>query len=150
MEWLDSNLAVLSGLMAPILLGIVGPLMQRDAGGRELRRIRRHAHLRSLLSDGSEAASKLDDLLALETERYASRISLRIGRKIDGGNLAAIIVVSLIGGGISFGLVTWAQALSGGWAWLLWIVFGAWTLFVLLLVLVGGLSSLYKTDGMGE
>lgn len=132
--------------MVPLLLGVVKPLMEREAGGRELRRIRRHAHLRSLLPNESEAASKLDLLLASEIELFTARVSNRIERKIDGENLATIIVVSLIGGGISFGLVTWAQAVSGVWAWLLWIVFATWTLLVLLLVFVGGFSGLYKTE----
>ncbi|WP_448759515.1 hypothetical protein [Actinomyces oricola] len=120
--------------------------MEREPGGRELRRIRRHAHLRSLLPDGSEAASKMDSLLASEVELFTTRASKRIGRKIDSGNLAAIIIISLFGGGASFALVTFAQALSGVWAWVLWAVFIGWTLFVLLLVFVGGLPNLYKTE----
>lgn len=145
MEWFESNLAVLSGLLVPLLLGIVKPLMEREAGGRELRRIKRHAQLRALLPDDGEAAAKLDTLLATEVDYFASRASRKVGRQVDAANLATIIVVSLIGGGVSYGLVTWAQAVSGVWSGLLWIVFAVWTLFLILLVFLGGLSRFYKT-----
>ena len=150
MEWLQSNLAVLSGLLVPVLLGVVKPLMEREPGGRELRRIRRHAQLRVLLPNGGEAASRLDSLLATEVDGFVSRASKRHGRQIDPGNLATIVVVSLLGSGISFGLVTWAQSVSGIAAWVLWILFAAWTLFVLLLVFVGGFLNLYKTEEKDE
>lgn len=145
MEWLESNLAVLSGLLVPVLLGIVKPLMARESGGRDLRQIKRHAQLRALLPDDGEAAGHLDKLLATEVEHFASRVSRKVGRQIDGANLATIIVVSLVGGGVSYGLVSWAQAVSGFGAGVLWVVFGVWTLSVFLLVFVGGFSRLYKS-----
>lgn len=144
LEWLENNLALLSGVVVPLLLGVVKPLMERQAGGSEFRRIRQHVHLRVELPDGSEAAKKLDRLILQEIEFYVERISPQVGRKLDKANLAAIAVVSLMGGGVSYGLVTWAQAASGVWAWILWIAFFCWGI-VVLLVLVGGLSSLYKS-----
>lgn len=146
MEWLQENLAVLSAVIVPILLGVIGPLISREAGSREYRRVKRHAQLRSLLADGSDAAKKMDVLLEHEVGRLADRSSTRTSRKLNGGNLAAIVVVSLIGGLVSFGLVTWAQAGTGFWAWVAWIAFALWTFSVLVFVLVGGLANLYKTE----
>ncbi|OUD86753.1 hypothetical protein BC477_02070 [Clavibacter michiganensis subsp. michiganensis] len=37
--------------------------------------------------------------------------------------MGAIIVVSLIGGAVSFGLVTWAQAITGFGATIVWVLF---------------------------
>lgn len=142
MGWLEDNLAVLSALFVPVLLGVIGPLTSREAGGRQYRRVRRHAHLRGLLGDGSSAAERMDALLDSEIKMLADRQS----RKLNGANLAAIVVVSIFGAAISFGLVTWAQWSVGFWAWVAWIVFGAWTLFIVLLVFVGGLANLYKQD----
>jgi len=142
MEWLEDNLAVLSALFVPVLLGVIGPLTSREAGGRQYRRVRRHAQLRGLLGDGSSAAKRMDVLLDSEIQLLAERQS----RKVNGANLAAIVIVSILGAAISFGLVTWAQGSDGFWAWIAWVLVGAWTLFIVLLVLVGGLSNLYKQD----
>ncbi len=149
MVWLEENLAVLSAVVVPILLGVIGPLISREAGTREYRRVKRHAQLRSLLTDGSDAAKKMDALLDHEVGRLVDRSSTRASRKLDGGNLAAIVFVSLIGGAVSFGLVTWAQATTGFWAWVAWIGFALWTFAVLIFVLVGGLANLYKTESTG-
>lgn len=142
MGWLRENAAVLSAVVVPLLLGVIGPLRAREAGGRFYRRFRRIAQLRPMLSDGSDAAKRLDALLAAEVEKLAQRHA----RKLDGANLAAIISVSLLGGAVSYGLVSWAQAISGVGAAVVWVLFAVWSLLVLMLVLVGGLSRLYKTD----
>lgn len=144
MSWIEDNLAVISGILVPLLLGIVKPVMERDYGYREIRRITKYAQLRSLLKDGTEAASNVDSLLSVETENLVANRLEQAGRKVDVTNLIVIIVVSLVGGAISFSLVTWAQSVSGVWSGLLWVVFAIWTLFVILLVFVGGLSNFYK------
>jgi hypothetical protein len=144
MNWIEDNLAVMSGIIVPLLLGIVKPVMERDYGYREVRRITKYAQLRCLLKDGTEAAYNIDSLLSMETKNLVDNRREQTGRKIDVTNLIAIILVSLIGGAISFSLVTWAQSVSGVWSGLLWVVFAVWTLFVVLLVFVGGLSNFYK------
>jgi hypothetical protein len=77
-------------------------------------------------------------------DRDVQALSERHSRKIDGPNLGAIIAVSVIGGGISFVLVTWAQSVTDWWVWIPWTLFAVWTGFIVLLVLVGGLPKLYK------
>lgn len=144
MGWIENNLAILSGALVPVLVVVLKPLMEREAGGSRLRRIRRFAQLRSALPDGSLAVTKLDELLACEVESLASISKQRLGRKLDGGTVAAVIIVSLVGGLLSFLLVIWAQNSSGIWATVLWVVVSLWTAFVLLFVLVGGVPNLYK------
>lgn len=145
MGWVEENFAaVLSGVLVPLLVVVVKPLMERDSGGRELRRIRRHAQLRSLMPSESEAAAKLDAILSQELDRFVLRETQRLMRKIDGITIFMMIAFSGVGGAISFGLVTWAQASVGIWAWTLWAVCVVWTLFVLVFVLVGGLTNLYQ------
>lgn len=144
MDWLQDNLAVLSGALVPLLVVILKPIMEREAGGARLRRIKRYAQLRSALPDEGAATVKLDDLLAYEVEHLASATKQRLDRKLDGGTVAAVVCVSLLGGLFSFGLVVWAQASDGAWAVILWILFSLWTAFVLLFVLVGGVPNLYK------
>lgn len=145
MNWFLDNLAVISGVFVPVLLGVIGPLMAREKGSRRHRRIRRIAELRNLLADSNIAVEKVDELIEIEVEQYVEQSVARATRSLDGANLAAIIVVALIGGGFSFGLVTGAQAATGFWSGVLWVVFIGWTVFVIGLVLVGGLANLYKT-----
>lgn len=150
MAWLSDNLAVASGVLVPLLLGVVKPLIEKESGGRTARKLRRHAQLRALLGDDTLAASNMDRLLAEETKMFVDRGVDRLNRKVDGGTVVTIIFVSLVGGAISFGLVSWAQSTEGFGAGLLWVVFGAWTTFILLLVFAGGFSSLYKKDETGD
>lgn len=63
--------------------------------GRFHRRLRRLAQLRRLPPDGSGAADRLGPLLDAEVEKKAKRQA----RKLGGGVLAAIVLVSLVGGG---------------------------------------------------
>ncbi|MBD7956842.1 hypothetical protein H9651_04275 [Microbacterium sp. Sa4CUA7] len=142
MAWLRENAAVLSAVVVPVFLGVIGPMRAREAGGRFYRRVRRLAQLRPLLSDGSSAADRLDELLDSEVEKLAKRHA----RKLNGANLAAIIFVSLVGGAISFGLVTWAQAITGPGAAVVWVLFWLWSFLVAVFVLVGGSQSLYKVE----
>lgn len=142
MSWLRENAAVLSAVVVPLLLGVIGPLRAKEAGGRIYRRVRRLAQIRPLLNDDSTAADRLDLLLADEVESLA----LRHSRKLNTSTLIGIVFVSLIGGAISFGLVTWAQAITGAGAAAVWIAFWVWSLLVIIFVLIGGLPTLYETD----
>ncbi|WP_295844871.1 hypothetical protein [uncultured Microbacterium sp.] len=142
MAWLRENAAALSAVVVPVFLGVIGPLRAEGAGGRVFRRVRRLAQLRSLLPDGSDAAVRVDGLLASEVDDLAKRHERRLNRE----NLAAIIIMSLLGGAISAGLVTWAQVIEGVGSTVVWVLFWLWTVSVLTLVLVGGLSKLYDTN----
>lgn len=68
-SWISSSLAVLSGIFVPLALGFAKPLLERDSGGRALRWLFRHAELRVLLPEGSEARDQLDSLLDAESEK---------------------------------------------------------------------------------
>lgn len=142
MAWLRENAAVLSAVVVPVLLGVIGPLRAREAGGRFYRRVRRLAQLRSHLTDGTAAADRLDELLDAEIGKLAVRHS----RKLDGINLFTIVFLAVVGGVVSFGLVTWAQAISGAGAAAVWVLFWIWSVTVVIFVIVGGLPGLYKSD----
>jgi hypothetical protein len=79
-------------------------------------------------------------LLDFEIQLLAERQS----RKVNGADPASIVVVSIVGAAISFGLVTWAQGSVGFSAWPARFLFGAWTLFIVAIVVIGGLSGLCK------
>lgn len=142
LTWMKDNLAVLSAIFVPLVVAIIGPITSREAGGRLYRRVRRHAQLRSLLTDSEQAAAHMDGLLDHETKQLAQRHT----RRVNVPNLAVVAFITVVGAAVVFGLATWAQATDGFLAVALWGVVAAWSLFVLLLVLVGGIPNFYHPD----
>lgn len=133
----------MTGVIVPILLGIVKPMVAREAESRELRRIRQHAQLRSLLPDNGDAAKEMDFLLKIEIAKLSYRTQSFLNRKVNKSNLFAIIIFS-ISGGLFSSLLAWlAQSTSGGLSVALWGVFIIWTLIVILFVFVGGIPNFY-------
>ena len=133
----------MTGVIVPILLGIVKPMVAREAESRELRRIRQHAQLRSLLPDDGDAAKEMDFLLKIEIAKLSYRTQSFLNRKVNKSNLFAIIIFSISGGIFSFLLAWFAQSTSGGLSVVLWGTFIIWTLLVILFVFVGGMPNFY-------
>lgn len=134
----------MTGVIVPILLGVVKPVVAAlSSESRELRRIRQHTQLRSLLPDDGDAAKEMDALLKVEVAKLSSRTQLILNRKINKSNLTAIIIFSIFGGLFSSFLAWLAQFASGTLAVVLWGLFIIWTLLVILFVFVGGLPNFY-------
>lgn len=133
----------MTGVIVPILLGIVKPMVAREAESRELRRIRQHAQLRSLLPDDGDAAKEMDLLLKVEVAKLSSRTRSVLNRKINKSNLATIMLVSVVGGCISYVLALLAQTNLGGWSIFFWILFIIWILIVFIFVFFGGMPNFY-------
>ena len=134
----------MTGVIVPMLLGVVKPgVAALGSESRELRRIRQHAQLRSLLPDDGDAAKEMDALLKVEVAKLSSRTQLILNRKINKSNLTAIIILSIFGGLFSSLLAWLAQSTSGGLSVALWGVFIIWTLLVILFVFVGGMPNFY-------
>ena len=133
----------MTGVIVPILLGIVKPMVAREAESRELRRIRQHAQLRSLLPDDGDAAKEMDLLLKVEVAKLSSRTRSVLNRKINKSNLATIMLVSVVGGCICYVLALLAQTNLGGWSIFFWILFIIWILIVFIFVFFGGMPNFY-------
>jgi hypothetical protein len=133
----------MTGVIVPILLAIVKPMVAREAESRELRRIRQHAQLRNLLPDDGDAAKEMDLLLKVEVAKLSSRTRSVLNRKVNKSNLAAIMLVSFVGGCISYVLAWLAQTNLWGWSIFFWILFIIWILIVFIFVFFGGLPNFY-------
>jgi hypothetical protein len=129
-----------SAIAVAILTVIVGPLLSGELGSGLARRTLHHAELRSKLADQSTSARQIDVLLEAETKALSDRGINRIGRKLNGGNVAALVFVSLIGGALVFASATWALATSNN--------FGAAVLWALT-ILIGLFFVLLATAGLG-
>lgn len=132
-----------SALAVAVLTVIVGPLLRGEVSGRLFRRIRAHVDLREKLAEDGPSLKELDTLIAKELETLREREISRLTRKINGGNLAALIFIALAGGGIVYGLISAAFALPDtGLFWAFWILAAIAALFTFGLAAVG-VGSLY-------
>lgn len=132
-----------SAIAVAVLTVIVGPIIRGEVSGRLLKRIAAHADLRSKLSDGSAAKRELDALLDAEVKALRTQSEYRLTRRVNGGNVAALIFIALVGGLIVYGLVAAGLALSGtGWAIILFVVAVLVGLFAILLA-AAGMGTLY-------
>ncbi|WP_411732723.1 hypothetical protein [Paeniglutamicibacter sp.] len=93
----------------------------RDPGA--VRSMKRHAELAEKLT--GVAQTKVLGLLETESNQYSDRMMRRATRKVDGGSVAAMIAVAIVGGGLTYGVTLLALNF-----WIAWI----------LVVLVGGLT----------
>lgn len=110
-----------SAIAVAVLSIVVGPIVRGEAGGRLGRRMALHASIRSQLNETSDAARELDELLKVEGARLRERETRRMARKVSGASIAALVIVTLVGAGAVYGLLTWAQHLGQGgvWYWML-------------------------------
>ncbi|MDF7640981.1 hypothetical protein PT279_05180 [Bifidobacterium sp. ESL0784] len=145
-----NNLSVFIGILPGSLVVLRSFIVEGLGGGRDFRRIKRHAELRSKLSTGTKAAENMDSLLEIEIKKYKERISHKIRRRINKTNFILIFIIAIGGGGISYLLFIQAQKFTGIFSVILWILFWVFTGFIVLLITVGGLPQLFdyeeKTD----
>lgn len=126
---MSASLIALVTSLGPALLGVIGRVLFTDP--RPLRSLKRHAKLLADLPEG--AKEPIVELLATEARIYANRTLRRSQRKLNGSNLAALIVVGLFTAGIIYGGSILALQLS--WWW--WIPTAGIGLFLILLVSFG-------------
>ncbi|MFE7504927.1 hypothetical protein [Promicromonospora sp. NPDC057488] len=147
----SDGLGILAALPA-ILVGVQTALglFFDFTSGRE-RRLRRLLTLHSAMPEGrgraalEEAANGLAVQVALQTNPEVGTPRRR--RRIDRSNLATMILVSVVGGGVTWGI--WQLGILTPWAWLqwtLWIIASLVLAFVTLMVTLGGLSRLFVDE----
>jgi VIT1/CCC1 family predicted Fe2+/Mn2+ transporter len=119
------------------------PLFRPEANRGLAKRLAHHADLRSNLEGNREALANIDALLVAETERLKEKEIARVTRKLNGGNVAALIFVAVVGGGFVFLITSLATSLVGSFfAVVLWVVAVLVGLFTVVIGLVG-LGTLY-------
>jgi hypothetical protein len=126
---MTASLIALLTALGPALLGVLGRVFFTDP--RRLREIKRHAQLIKELPDSAKSA--IEELVAAETRDYADRTLRRSQRKLNGGNLGALIVVGLFTAGIIYVGVLLALSVSPWW----WIPTGLIGAFLLALTSAG-------------
>lgn len=125
----------------PQLVALFASLALTERNPGAIKRMQRHAALEQSMPDGSDAKAQLRALLDTETQKYVGRVTERLNRKINYGNLTGIILVIIFFAGATYSLILLAQVF-----WPAWIVAGGIGLFGVVLILAGGLPNLYKHE----
>jgi hypothetical protein len=133
-----------SAIAVAILTVVIGPLLRGEASGRLAKRIALHADMRPKLEGNAVALKHLDSLLANEAKALEKRETYRLTRKLNGGNVAALIFVALAGGGVVYGLISGAIATEAvpAWPWVFIVLAALAGIFTIALAAVG-LGTLY-------
>lgn len=100
--------------------------------------------MRPKLEGNAVALQHLDSLLANEAKALKERETFRLTRKLNGGNVAALIFVALVGGGVVYWLISGAIATAGvsRWSWVFIVLAALVGIFTIALAAVG-LGTLY-------
>lgn len=125
----------------PPFLALIAKLLFTDRDPGAVKRMQRHATLEQEMPAESEAKAQLRALLDIESKNYAERVTAKLNRRINGGNLAAIIFVLVVVAAITYFLILLAQVF-----WPAGILAGGVAIFGIILILAGGLPNLYKHD----
>lgn len=126
-----------SAVAVALLTIVLGPMLRGELSGRLVKRVAAHAELREKIANVPDAVSDLDHLLTSEVAVLREREEYRLTRKVNGGNVAALIIVALAGGGGVYGLVTAGLAVGGGWGVVLFVIAGIYGLFFVALAAAG-------------
>ncbi|MDA4895513.1 hypothetical protein PFZ55_52545 [Streptomyces sp. MS2A] len=126
-----------SAVSVAILTIVLGPMLRGELSGRLAKRIAAHADLREKVEKNPAAVKDLDILLATEIEVLRQREEYRLTRKVNGGNVAALIFVALLGGGGVYGLVSWGLIVGGGWSIAIYIAAAVYGLFFVAVAAAG-------------
>lgn len=136
-----------SAISVAVLTVVVGPLLRGEISGRLAKRIALHADIRQKLEDVPDALTHMDMVIASEAQSLKERETHRLTRKLNAGNVAALIFIALVGRAIVYGLVSIAIAIAiqdtAVLFWLIILVTGVVGAFVVALAAVG-LGALYE------
>lgn len=99
--------------------------------------MKEHAEIASKLAEGSDARKSVEALVKFQADILLRRAESKANRKINGGNLAAAIVLTCLTGGVIYAGILLVQ--------LVWPSGFGWVPLVVLIVIGGFLLALTAT-----
>jgi hypothetical protein len=96
---------LVSAILIPLVGGVIIPLLTSRQGPQDpaaVRSMKLHAKLHESLPP--EAQKPIQSLLEFESAKYARALMKKGARKLNGGSVAALILVGLVVGGLAYGL----------------------------------------------
>lgn len=141
----------ISAIAVSLLTVVLGPLLRGEISGRLVKRIAVHADLRQKIEGNEKAIAELDSLLAIEIASLREKETYRLYRKINGANVAALVVVAVIGGLVEYFLVSVAShSLHAPVLFLILVVFAVLVGIIAIGIAAAGVSSLYEPAEKSE
>lgn len=143
MNWIVDNIPIISGVAVAFLSflsSLIKFLNEPNVGVRGMKKMKDYTEMYAALPDRVDAKKDIAKLLKQETER-----TLRLtNRKVNKSNVAAVIFLSVLGGGLSYLFALWATNSS-----ITIITILAWLLFATAVVFtfgisIAGLADLYE------
>ena len=149
MDWLTEHLPMLLSAFVAVssaLIAVVKLFTESSTSTRRIKRLADLADVYTKLPDGLEAKGSIGDTLTTE----ANRMKERTERKVNAANIAAALIIAVIGGAMTFGLASWATSSpSALWTVVAWVLFVIVAFFTLALA-VAGLALMYSHDSETE
>lgn len=143
MDWLANNVPLISGIAVAalsFLTSFVKFLNEQNASTKTTQRLKEYSDIYVNLPDTTEARGYIAKLLKIEAERLLRRTN----RKLNIANMIGVIVVALVGGGLSYISALWAMISAHiALTILAWLLFSFVTFFTLG-VSIAGLASMYE------
>lgn len=133
-----------SAIAVAILTVVVGPFVRGEVGDRLQKRVAGHAQLREHLAGNPDALESLDALLVTELRELKKREENRLTRKLNGGVVATLIFVAVVGAGIVYALTSWAAAVQGTVLSVIIYVAAALVGLFTIALAAAGVGTLYK------
>lgn len=139
-----------SAIAVAILTVVVGPFVRGEVGNRLQKRVAGHVQLREHLAGNTDALRSLDALLVTELLELKKREENRLTRKLNGGVVATLIFVAVIGAGIVYALTSWAAAVQGTVLSVIVYVAAALVGLFTIALAAAGVGTLYKPKEMAR
>jgi hypothetical protein len=135
--------AVISSVVAvgSLILSFFKLFKENDANAKKIKRIMDLSEVYGRLEDGSSAKHNIQDILDIETGRFKDILT----RKLNYSNVAVVIVVAIVGGGLSYVSLLLANNSYIILSVLGWIAFAVVAFFTLG-ISITGLASIYNNE----
>lgn len=144
MSWLVDNLPVISGSIVAVLSILISLLRlskETDISSKKIKRLSGIVEIYNNMPENTHGKKTMSDVIDIEVSKFKGILT----RKVNKANVSAVVVVSIVGGLVSYGVALWATSVSIIWAVILWIAFSFIAFFTIGLVAVG-LASVFEED----
>lgn len=142
MSWLLDNMPLISGVVVAFLSflsSFIKLLSERNIDAMGIKKLRAYADIYSLLPDNINDKDNIEKLLNQETERVFKQTS----KHINIANIVLVIMVAILGGGLSYLFALWATSSDIMiFAILAWLLFAIVVIFTLG-ISIAGIASIY-------
>lgn len=143
MNHLLENIPIISGVAVAVLSflsSLIKFLSERSAGARGVKRLKDYTDIYTALPSNLGAKANIAKLVEQETAQLLKRTN----KRLNVVNIIALVVVAVVGGGMSYILAFWAiNTHLAVFAIIAWLLFAVVALFTLGLSIVG-LTSVYE------